>query len=76
MLHGLFGSLDNWDSLAEQLGEYFRVFIIDQRNHGKSPRADDFSYEVMVEDLREFMLQHDLSSACIIGHSMGGKTAM
>ena len=76
ILHGLFGSLDNWHSFAEHLGEYFRVFVIDQRNHGRSPHADEFSYEMTAEDLKEFMLEQNLESSSLIGHSMGGKTAM
>lgn len=76
ILHGLFGSLDNWHSFAGRLSEYFKVFVIDQRNHGRSPHDDEFSYEVMAEDLREFMAEVNLDSATLLGHSMGGKTAM
>lgn len=76
ILHGLMGSLDNWQSLAKRWSEHFPVFIIDQRNHGKSPHDDDFSYDDMVEDLYEFCLEHDLREINLLGHSMGGKTAM
>jgi esterase len=76
ILHGLFGSVDNWHSFARRLGEYLKVFVIDQRNHGRSPHDDELSYEVMAEDLREFMAEVNLDSATLLGHSMGGKTAM
>ena len=76
ILHGLFGSLDNWQTISTRLGEHFQVFAVDQRNHGRSPHTDVFDYEVMAEDLREFMQSHGLVRAHLIGHSMGGKTAM
>lgn len=76
ILHGLFGSLDNWMTLSKQFGEQFEVFIVDARNHGFSPHADEFNYEVMADDLYEFIIQHNLKKPTILGHSMGGKTAM
>lgn len=76
ILHGLFGSLDNWHTLATALGNTFSVWAVDQRNHGKSPHHHDFNYDIMADDLLYFMEQHQIDSANIIGHSMGGKTAM
>lgn len=76
ILHGLFGTSDNWQTIAKQLAKEYSVFIIDQRNHGRSPHADEFNYQVMAEDLKEFMEQRWIYNARIIGHSMGGKTAM
>src|SRR5919201_1725088 len=76
ILHGLFGSLDNWRTLSKTFGQFFQVFALDQRNHGRSPHSDVSNYQVMAEDLKEFMQQHGLSSAHLLGHSMGGKTAM
>ena len=76
ILHGLFGSLDNWQTLAKQFAEDFSVFIVDQRNHGKSPHTDAHTYALMAEDLKEFMDQQGMYTATVIGHSMGGKTAM
>ncbi len=76
ILHGLFGSLTNWQSMSRELGELYKVFAVDQRNHGDSPHSDIFNYQVMVEDLKTFMQSHDLSSAYLLGHSMGGKAAM
>ena len=76
ILHGLFGTLDNWQTIAKQLAENYMVFIVDQRNHGKSPHSDDFSYKIMANDLKEFMFKQHIYEATIIGHSMGGKVAM
>tara|TARA_B110000483_G_C18198474_1_gene544151 strand:- start:1891 stop:2655 length:765 start_codon:yes stop_codon:yes gene_type:complete len=76
ILHGLLGSLDNWQSLAKKYAEHFTVFIVDLRNHGKSPHSDKFSYEDMVEDLREFCETNYIFNCHLLGHSMGGKVAM
>ena len=76
ILHGLFGSLDNWLTLAKKLGEQFEVYLIDARNHGQSPHSEDFNYDVMADDLYEFLMLHNIIDPIILGHSMGGKTAM
>ncbi len=76
ILHGLFGTLDNWQTVAKALAEHFLVFIVDQRNHGRSPHVDGMSYPLLAEDLREFMESHWIYRAHLIGHSMGGKTVM
>lgn len=77
ILHGLFGSLDNWMTHAKQLAEKgFEVYLVDQRNHGKSPHTDEHSYELMAQDLDEFLKQHNIDNPYLIGHSMGGKTVM
>lgn len=76
ILHGLFGTLDNWQTIARKLSEQYTVYIVDQRNHGRSPHLPDMSYELMAEDLCRFMEQHWIFRAAVIGHSMGGKTAM
>ena len=76
ILHGLFGSLDNWMTLAKKWSEDFEVYIVDQRNHGQSPHSIDFSYPLMAEDLKELMDHLNLRSAILLGHSMGGKTVM
>ncbi len=76
ILHGLFGSLDNWMTLAKRFAEDFEVYIVDARNHGQSPHTDEFGYELMAQDLKNFIRQHDISNPIILGHSMGGKTAM
>ncbi len=76
ILHGLLGSLDNWQTLAKRLSEQYRVFTPDQRNHGRSPHHPEMNYDVMAGDLLNFMDRHGISGAHLIGHSMGGKTAM
>ena len=76
ILHGLFGMLDNWQSFGKNLASDYTVFLLDQRNHGKSPHDETFDYKVMAEDLREFMEENWIYKSRIIGHSMGGKTAM
>jgi pimeloyl-ACP methyl ester carboxylesterase len=76
ILHGLFGSSDNWQSLGKRLSPYFHVYLIDQRNHGRSGHSNDHTYELMADDLDEFILEKDLEDIILLGHSMGGKTAM
>jgi len=76
ILHGLFGSLDNWHSINQKFGAEFQVFAIDQRNHGRSPHAAQMSYELMAADLKEFVTAQRLRQISLLGHSMGGKTAM
>jgi len=76
ILHGLFGSLENWRTVSKTLSQSFDVFALDQRNHGRSPHNDVLNYRVLAEDLKEFMQRQGLSSAHLLGHSMGGKTAM
>ncbi|RME98703.1 MAG: alpha/beta fold hydrolase [Bacteroidetes bacterium] len=76
ILHGLFGSLDNWQTLAKRWAEDFTVLLIDQRNHGRSPHTEAHTYPLMAQDLQAFMVDNGLPMAHILGHSMGGKTAM
>lgn len=76
ILHGMFGTLDNWQTIAKKLAEHFMVFIIDLRNHGRSPHSDEFSYSIMANDVREFMESNWIYEAYVVGHSMGGKVAM
>lgn len=77
ILHGLFGQSDNWNTLAKRFAEKgFHVFTIDQRNHGLSPHSEVWNYEVMAQDLKEFMDEHHLQNVILLGHSMGGKTVL
>lgn len=76
ILHGMFGMLDNWQYVAKKLADHFMVFILDLRNHGKSPHSSDFSYEIMAQDVFNFMEENWIFKAHLIGHSMGGKVAM
>ena len=76
ILHRLFGSSDNWQTHAKKLAEYYRVILVDQRNHGHSEWSDEFSYELMSQDLEELFEDLDLKKVILLGHSMGGKTAI
>lgn len=76
ILHGLFGSSDNWYSLAKVFAGHFTVYVVDQRNHGLSPHSSDFDYRFLTEDLNDFMTEQKIINPVILGHSMGGKTAM
>ncbi len=76
ILHGLFGSSDNWYSLSKVFAENFRVYAVDQRNHGLSPHDNQHDYDVLTEDLYHFITEHQINQPIIMGHSMGGKVAM
>ena len=77
ILHGFLGMSDNWKTLSAQYAtEGFQVHTLDLRNHGKSFHSDDFSYEIMVQDVVDYCHFNQLKSIDIIGHSMGGKIVM
>lgn len=76
ILHGLFGYSDNWQTHAKKLAEYYRVILVDLRNHGRSDWSDDFSYEIMTDDVLELCNDLGLEELILVGHSMGGKVAM
>jgi len=76
IVHGLYGSSDNWINIAKRLAEKHTVYMLDQRNHGRSPFAETHSYNDMRNDLAEFFEQHNIEKATLLGHSMGGKAAM
>lgn len=77
ILHGLFGISDNWVSFAKKIALLgYQVYVLDQRNHGQSPHSPHFNYLAMVDDLFEFIDEHELEEPIILGHSMGGKVAM
>lgn len=76
VLHGLFGMLDNWVTIAKKLSDDYRLVLVDQRNHGRSFHSDEFTYQLLADDLAALLDTLDLDAAHIIGHSMGGKTAM
>lgn len=76
ILHGLFGMLDNWQTIAKKLAEDYMVILVDQRDHGKSDHTAEFNYKVLSEDLRDFLEENWIHETVIIGHSMGGKTAL
>jgi pimeloyl-ACP methyl ester carboxylesterase len=76
IIHGFLGMGDNWKTIAKKLANDYEVHIPDMRNHGKSPHSSDFTYEIMVEDIKEYLDTHQLQKVNLIGHSMGGKIAM
>lgn len=76
ILHGLFGMADNWVSIGRQVSKDRRVIIPDLRNHGRSPHSQEFSVDIMVEDLVELLDDLESTVTIIMGHSMGGKVAM
>lgn len=77
ILHGFLGMSDNWKTLGTQYSENgYEVHLVDQRNHGKSFHSEEFNYDVLSEDVIRYMDHHNIDSAYVMGHSMGGKTAM
>ncbi len=76
ILHGLYGSSDNWVTVAKRISGSFTVFLPDQRNHGNSPHSDIHDYESLSKDLLEFTVDQNLKRFFLAGHSMGGKTAV
>ncbi|WP_462317314.1 alpha/beta fold hydrolase [Marinilabilia sp.] len=76
IVHGLYGASDNWLSVARELENDFRIILVDQRNHGKSPHSKEHNYRAMADDLDQLMVKLKLEKAILIGHSMGGKTVM
>lgn len=76
ILHGLFGFSDNWQTHAKKFSEYYRVILVDLRNHGRSDWSEEFSYEIMAEDVKELCDDLNLSELILMGHSMGGKVAI
>ncbi len=76
ILHGLFGSSDNWLTIARQLATDYRLILPDQRNHGRSFKSETFDYQSMSHDLLRFIQENNIDNPVIIGHSMGGKVAM
>jgi esterase len=75
-IHGFLGALDNWRAMSKRLSAHYEVYSVDLRNHGRSPHSGVMNYSVMAHDLGEFLDEHGLVSASIIGHSLGGKAAM
>ncbi len=76
IIHGFLGMGDNWHLLAQQFATDFSVYVMDMRNHGKSPHSDEFSLPLMVDDIIETLDTENINKVNIIGHSMGGKVGM
>ncbi|MGE5942950.1 MAG: alpha/beta fold hydrolase, partial [Flavobacteriales bacterium] len=77
ILHGFLGMSDNWKTMGQKISEHgFQVHLLDQRNHGHSFHSNEFNYDVLVEDLKVYCDSNNLKDIILLGHSMGGKTAM
>ncbi len=75
ILHGLYGSSDNWMSIARMLKDKFTVILPDLRNHGRSPHSDEMGYSLMADDIRDILGERGVKKVFMVGHSMGGKVA-
>lgn len=76
ILHGLFGSLDNWQTIGKKWAEHYQVVLVDLPNHGKSPHTKEFSYKQMASAVAELVEHLGFQKINMLGHSMGGKTTM
>ena len=76
IMHGLFGMSDNWNSLGKKFSEHYKVHLVDLRNHGRSPHSKGFDYELMSQDIFEYIEDNNIYKPILLGHSLGGKVAM
>lgn len=76
VLHGLLGSSRNWQTTGRDLAQHWHVLALDARNHGKSPHDPGMTYELLAGDVADWMKAQGIARATLVGHSMGGKTAM
>ena len=77
VLHGFLGMSDNWNSFAKKIdSQGLQIHLLDQRNHGDSFHSKEFNYQILANDLKYYIDYHQIKSFFLIGHSMGGKTAM
>ena len=76
IIHGLFGMSDNWNTLGKRFAKIFNVHILDLRNHGRSFHSNEFSYNILSQDLKVYIEDNDLENPILLGHSLGGKVAM
>jgi len=76
ILHGLYGSSDNWVTIARRISEKYYVILPDLRNHGQSPHSDSHTYDLMAEDVLALANELKLERFILAGHSMGGRAAM
>ena len=76
ILHGLYGSSDNWITISNKLSKNYKVIVPDLRNHGQSPHDDEMDFKSMTEDISELLKKLSVKECILMGHSMGGKLAM
>ena len=73
VFHGLFGQLDNWNTIGKYFGEYFTTHLIDLRNHGRSFHSDDSSLAAMTQDIVNYLDANNIKKTHLLGHSLGGR---
>lgn len=76
VLHGLFGSGDNWISFAKKFEKIYQIHLLDVRNHGKSFVSDKMNYNLISKDILEYIYYYELNHPILLGHSMGGRAVM
>ncbi len=76
ILHGFLGTSDNWISIGRALSEFRTVYLVDQRNHGRSFHSEEFNYDLLADDLYQLIQEERIENPVLIGHSMGGKVVM
>src|SRR5690606_24200481 len=76
VLRGLLGSSRNWMAAGKDLSPDFHVMALDLRNHGESGHAPEHNYLTMTNDVLAWLDEAGLERVRLMGHSMGGKTAM
>ncbi|GBM68438.1 Protein ABHD11 [Araneus ventricosus] len=78
LLHGMLDSRKTWKFIAPEIAKRTgrKVYTVDARNHGESPWSDEFTFDILTEDLDTFLAQHNISKATLVGHSMGGRTSL
>lgn len=76
ILHGLFGQSDNFATLAKQYAEFYTVHAIDLRNHGRSFHSNEMSFDVMSEDILNYLNHHQIAECYLLGHSLGGRSVI
>ncbi len=76
LLHGMLGSSRNWQTVGRDLADVAHVYALDARNHGQSPHEEPMDYAAMEADVLAWMDAHTTGPVDLMGHSMGGKTAM
>ncbi len=76
ILHGLFGSGDNWARIGRALESEYRVVLADLPNHGSSPHIAHTDYLTLADAVAEFIAGRGEGAVRVAGHSMGGKVGM
>ncbi|CAG5069454.1 Esterase YbfF [Dyadobacter sp. CECT 9623] len=77
ILHGVFGFLDNWLTISKAIADHgYQLYLVDQRNHGRSPHEAPLDFPTLAKDLEGFIKEHNIENPILLGHSMGGKTVM